>query len=215
MVGTLVGRRSDGLPVGGGRCRTGAAAGSRRLAADYERVFGRPLRLTTPNAGYELLKGILDNRPRMFNRHTDLINVVGDPHSVDPPIGISIPFSSLRLAEDPARGNLQVRAITRLTPAIGMLYPSLMNIAYRAPHPNAAKLLIRYLYGDEQGRLGMRPFFIVGNWPARLDITAEPEHPFIPDLKLPLRDLQFWLLDPVGVWEKSAEVQEWWMTHGR
>lgn len=182
------------------------------LAADYERVFGRPIRLTTPNAGYELLKGIINNRPRIFNRHTDLANVVGDPNSTNPPIGISIPFSTLRYAGDPARGNQQLRAITELTPAVGTLYPALMNIAFRAPHPNAAKLLMKYLYGDEEGGLGMAPFFIVGNWPARNDIPVLPQHPFVPDLSLPpLSELSFWILDPVGVWEKSAEVQEWWM----
>lgn len=181
------------------------------LAKDYERVFGEPIKLTTPNAGYELLKGILNNQPRIFNRHTDLANAVGDPNSTNPPIGISIPYSTLRYAGDPARGNPQLRALTKLTPAVGMLYPSLMNIAYKAPHPNAAKLLIKYLYGDTRGGLGMRPFFIVGNWPARTDIEVEPEHPFHPELSLPLSELKFWLLDPVGVWEKSAEVQEWWM----
>ncbi|MCR4426853.1 MAG: hypothetical protein NUW23_11825 [Firmicutes bacterium] len=97
------------------------------LARDYERVFGRPIRLTTPNAGYELLKGIIANRPRMFSRHTDLIKVVGDPSSTNPPLGISIPFSSLGYAEDPARGSLKLMAATKLTPAIGMLYPSLMK----------------------------------------------------------------------------------------
>lgn len=182
------------------------------LAADYERVFGRPIQLTTPNAGYELLKGIINNRPRIFSRHTDLAEVVGDPNSTNPPIGISIPLSSLRTAGDPARGNLQLRALTDITPAFGTIYPALMNIAYRAPHPNAAKLLMKYLYGDEQGRLGMAPFFIVGNWAARTDIVAEPEHPFVPDLRLPpLTELNYWLLDPVGVWEMSAEVQDWWM----
>ena len=89
------------------------------LADDYERVFGEPIQLTTPNAGYELLKGIMNNRPRIFNRHTDLANAVGDPNSTNPPIGISIPYSTLRYAGDPARGNPQLRALTELTPAVG------------------------------------------------------------------------------------------------
>lgn len=183
-----------------------------QLAEDYERVFGQPIRLTTPNAGYELLKGLINNRPRIFNRHTDLANAVGDPNSTNPPIGISIPFSTLRYAGDPARGNQQLRAITDLTPAVGSLYPALMNIAIKAPHPNAAKLLMKYLYGNEEGGLGMAPFFIVGNWPARDDIAVQPQHPFVPELTLPpLSEMNFWMMDPVGVWEMSAEVQEWWM----
>ena len=186
------------------------------LAEDYERVFGRPIRLTEPNAGYQLLKGILDNRPRIFSRHSDLADVVGDPNSTNPPLGISIPLSTLRSAGDPARGNLQFRALTDITPAFGIIYPALMNIAYKAPHPNAAKLMIKYFFGDEEGGLGMEPFFVVGNWPARIDITRQPEHPFVPELQLPpLTELNYWLLDPVGVWEKSAEVADWWLINSQ
>ena len=181
------------------------------LAADYQKVFGKPIRLTTPNAGYELLKGILANKPKIYARHTDLIKVVGDPNNTNPPLGISIPFSSLSYSDDPARGGLKLFAATSITPAIGMLYPSLMNITYKAPHPNAAKLLIKYLFGTPNGELGMRPFFVMGNWAARSDMVGEPEHPFIPNLTLPLKDLKFWLMDPVGIWNTSAEVQDWWM----
>jgi iron(III) transport system substrate-binding protein len=181
------------------------------LASDYQRVFGRPIRLTTPNAGYELLKGIIANKPRIYSRHTDLINVVGDPTNKNPPIGISIPFSSLGYAEDPARGSLKLMATTNITPTVGLLYPSLMNITYKAPHPNAAKLLIKYLFGDQYGGLGMKPFFIVGNWPARTDMLAEPKNEFLPNLSLPLKSMKFWMLDPIGIWKTSAEVQEWWM----
>lgn len=181
------------------------------LAADYQKVFGKPIRLTTPNAGYELLKGILANKPKIYARHTDLIKVVGDPNSANPPLGISIPFSSLSYSEDPARGGLKLFAATDITPAIGMLYPSLMNITYKAPHPNAAKLLIKYLFGNPQGELGMRPFFVMGNWAARNDMAKEPVHPFIPNLTLPLKNLKFWLMDPIGIWNTSAEVQDWWM----
>ncbi|MGB4007285.1 MAG: ABC transporter substrate-binding protein [Bacillota bacterium] len=181
------------------------------LARDYQRVFGRPIHLTTPNAGYELLKGIIANKPRIYSRHTDLINVVGDPTNKNPPIGISIPFSSLGYAEDPARGSLKLMATTNITPTVGLLYPSLMNITYKAPHPNAAKLLIKYLFGDQYGGLGMKPFFIVGNWPARTDMLAEPKNEFLPNLSLPLKSMKFWMLDPIGIWKTSAEVQEWWM----
>ena len=181
------------------------------LAKDYEREFGRPSRLTSPNAGYELLNGIFANRPKIYARHTDLIKVVGDPNSANPPIGISIPFSSLSYAEDPARGGLKLMVATDIKPAVGLLYPSLMNITYKAPHPNAAKLLIKYLFGTNKGELGMRPFFVVGNWAARIDMVEEPVHEYLPDVRLPLSDLNFWLMDPVGIWETSAEVQDWWM----
>ena len=121
------------------------------LARDYQRVFGRPIHLTTPNAGYELLKGIIANKPRIYSRHTDLINVVGDPTNKNPPIGISIPFSSLGYAEDPARGSLKLMATTNITPLWG--YYSQPYEHHMGSASNAAKLLIKYLFGDQYGDL--------------------------------------------------------------
>ncbi|NMB00687.1 MAG: hypothetical protein GX971_04085, partial [Firmicutes bacterium] len=40
---------------------TTIVANSDQLEAEYERFFGKPLKLTEENAGYQLLRGILDN----------------------------------------------------------------------------------------------------------------------------------------------------------
>lgn len=180
------------------------------LARDYERVFGQRIRLTTPNAGYELLKGILANRPRFFRRHGDALPVVGDPNSTEPRIGISMVFSQLRDVKDPERGNLQAWAVTQLTPYAGMSYPSLMNIANRAPHPNAAKLLIRYFFGDEKGGQGMAPFIVPGNWPARTDVRPPDDPHWIPYEKI-----NFKIMDPEAIWRLQTEVQDWWIANVR
>lgn len=180
------------------------------LARDYERVFGQRLRLTTPNAGYELLKGILANRPRLFRRHGDALPVVGDPNATEPRIGISMVFSQLRDVKDPARGNLQAWPVTQATPFAGMSYPSLMNIVIRAPHPNAAKLLIRFFFGDEKGGQGMAPFMVPGNWPARTDVRPPDDPHWIPYEKI-----AFKIMDPEAIWRLQTEVQDWWIANVR
>ena len=119
------------------------------LAEEHARVFGQPIRLTTPNAGYELLKGILNNRPRFYRRHGDMAPIVGDPDATDPPIGVSMVYSQLRDIKVPARGNLHFWPVTQAAPFAGMAYQSLMTIAYRAPHPNAAKLWMDYLLSQK------------------------------------------------------------------
>jgi iron(III) transport system substrate-binding protein len=189
---------------------TTIVASALSLARDYERVFGQKLRLTTPNAGYELLKGILNNRPRFYRRHGDLAPIVGDPNATDPPLGISMVFSQLRDIKDPARGNLQFWPVTQATPFAGMSYLSLMNIAYRAPHPNAAKLAIRFFFGDDRGGQGFAPFYIAGNWPVRTDVKPPDDPAWIPYDKV-----AFKLMDFVAVWRLQAEVQDWWIANVR
>lgn len=187
---------------------TQIVADHERFAADYQRVFGRPIRLTTPNAGYELLKGIIANRPRFYARHGDILPIVGDPNATNPPIAISMVFSQLRDLQDPARGNLQFWPVQRLTPWAGMSYLSLMNIAYRAPHPNAAKLAIKYFFGDQQGGLGFAPFNIGGNWPPRTDLDPPDERFWIP-----YNEIEFRLMDPQAIWDLQIQVQDWWIAN--
>ncbi|MDQ7850104.1 MAG: substrate-binding domain-containing protein [Armatimonadota bacterium] len=189
---------------------TTIVASALSLARDYERVFGQKLRLTTPNAGYELLKGILANRPRFYRRHGDMAPIVGDPNATDPPLGISMVFSQLRDIRDPARGNLQFWPVTQATPFAAMSYLSLMNIAYRAPHPNAAKLAVRFFFGDTRGGQGFAPFHIAGNWPVRTDVKP-PDDPHW----IPYEQINFKMLDYIAVWRLQAEVQNWWIANVR
>lgn len=156
------------------------------------------------------MKGILTNRPRFYRRHGDALPVVGDPNATEPRIGISMVFSQLRDVRDPERGNLQAWAVIQLTPYAGMSYPSLMNIAYRAPHPNAAKLLIRYFFGDEKGGQGMAPFIVPGNWPARTDVRPPDDPHWIPYEKI-----NFKIMDPEAIWRLQTEVQDWWIANVR
>jgi ABC-type Fe3+ transport system substrate-binding protein len=50
---------------------------SKQLADAYERHFGKKIALTTPNAGYEWIKGIIENRLVMFTSDTKMANALG------------------------------------------------------------------------------------------------------------------------------------------
>ena len=93
----------------------------------------------------------------------------------------------------------------------GHALSSLQNIAYKAPHPNAAKLMIKYLNGDEYGGLGLAPWFQEGNWPARQDIKVGHSHPVLGEINWPLDQINFWIMDPHAIWELQQDVQDWWM----
>jgi iron(III) transport system substrate-binding protein len=178
---------------------------SDEMEKDYARVFGKPLKLTTPNAGYEWVKMVYANGPK-FVKKVHEARYIGESGQKNAPLGVCWGFSNITYAENPKYGNLKFRPFTKLKPRIGTLYPSMINFAYKAPHPNATKLLIHWLMGDEKGAAGFTPWFVPGYWPARTDVKGASPHPFNPKLSWPLQDLKFWFIDAKGLWEKQKEV---------
>ncbi len=176
------------------------------MAAEYRRVFGRDIQLTTPNAGYEFVKRLAGNNPVLIARDSEG-RFVAEPQS-NPPVAVSFAFSRIRDAGDPSHGNLSWNVATELQPKIGMLYPSGANIPFRAPNPNGAKLVISWLLGDEQGGGGMTPWNVPGNWPSRIDVRDVPDHPFQPGKAWAVADLDFWLMDPAGLFAIQDQVLE-------
>lgn len=151
------------------------------MAAEYKRVFGKPIELTTDNAGYEWLRRIIQNEPQLFAKDKEVATVLGA--AGQEAVSISTSLSRYRQVGDPAKGNQQFWPAVDTTPKFSHVYPNLLNIVYKAPHPNAAKLFLHFLMGDEQGKAGYAPWFIIGNWPVRADIGNPPVHPFTPELE--------------------------------
>ena len=89
---------------------------------------------------------------------------------------------------------------------MGVSNPIGLNIAYKAPHPNAAKLMVRWIFGDEKGGSGYAPWFTPGNLPARTDIKEAAPHPFNPKLSWRVKDLNIWHLDARGVFREQINV---------
>lgn len=177
------------------------------MAEEYERVFGRPIELTTPNAGYEFIKRLANNEPRMIDRDSEG-RFIAERGQTNPPLGMSFAFSRIRDAGNPSHGDITWTVATDLTPRMGMLYPSGANIAYRAPNPNSAKLVIRWLLGDDEGGGGMTPWFVPGNWPSRVDVTSVPEHPFQDGKAWGVPELDWWYMDSRGLFKEKTNVLE-------
>jgi iron(III) transport system substrate-binding protein len=175
------------------------------MAKEYTRVFGKPLKLTTPNAGYEWIKMLFANEPKLV-RSGSKGRFIGKPGQAKPSLGVAWSLARITDSGNPKYGNLQLAPALTLKPKMGNIYPNLMNVLYKAPHPNAAKLLIRWLFGDEKGRSGNAPWFTPGNMPTRTDIKEAAPHPFNPKLSWRLKDLNLWFPDPKGIQEKQREV---------
>ena len=179
------------------------------MAEAYENYYGEEIELSTPNASYEWIRGVINNNPHVVPKSSDAYPLVGEQGQENPPIAIGVAMTHVRNAQDPAAGNPQFAPVTGVEPGSGaMVYPTLMNVAYNAPNPNAAKLLMHFLYGDEEGGEGYTPWFVPGEWPARQDVTETPEHPHDPELQYNLQDLNYWFMDAAEAWQIESEVFE-------
>ena len=177
---------------------------SDEMAKEYERVFGKPIELSkgVKNAGYEWLLRILRNDAVIAGSTNDVSNAVGQPGQQRPPVGMTA-FSRLRDKEKNPKLVFDVSYETR--PVIGVSTDVITAIANRAPHPHAAKLLIRWMMGDEKGGQGYKPYSVLGNIPVRTDQPA-------PKGSKRLNEMNVWGSDPEYVWAHGQEVRDFWRT---
>jgi iron(III) transport system substrate-binding protein len=84
---------------------------------------------------------------------------------------------------------------------MGIFKTSFLAIATNAPHPNAAKLFIRFILSEA----GFEPWNEIGTYPAAEGLPTAEEN-------LPLAELmpQVWEMDPVFDWENVSKVRDFW-----
>ena len=109
----------------------------------YEEFFGESIQLTTPNAGYEWIKRLLDNELRVQASFRDVADAVTN---ADPPF---LGFGTQSVYRDVISGQYDFELDTDVNPAILSARPIAM-VSY-TESPNTAKLLIRYLTSQEGG----------------------------------------------------------------
>ena len=173
------------------------------MEALYEEEFGEPIVLhETENAGYEFLKRLMDNGLILMSSGTPVTYAVGAPRQTEPPLGIIGP-SKLRLREE---SELYVDILWDVEPVSSYLSKQAVSIPIYSEHPNAAKLLIRWLYGDEEGGLGYAPFFDLGTWSPRIDVPQ----PF--DQK-ELSEMNLWVEDSAWLYENVVKFRDFWIQH--
>lgn len=168
-----------------------------QLAAAYKDYFGKEIKLTTPNAGYEWIKAILENNLILTTSDTktaESIGIKGQNKKYN--AGLFV-FSKLRYVESK---NLALQPIMDAQPFAGFYYPIYMLMSANARHPNAAKLFIEYLLTEE----GFKP------WSS--DMGTYSSNPNIPiqDGDYPMSTWVEILVaeDPAYCFENRAEVEE-------
>lgn len=156
------------------------------MAAAYESEFGEPID-DPDNAGEAWIEAVLANDV-VLTDDTDNVNAaVGAVGQEDPPIGITS-YSDRRDNEDEGWA-LQVA--DGVEPAPGIAFPAFLAPVKGAANPNAAKLVIEFMFGDgsETGGPAYEPFYVAGDYATRDDIAPHPD-------ALTLEELGAWVIDP-------------------
>lgn len=175
----------------------------KEMAAAYQAEFGKPLKYSkglkkavkkNPNLGKadaskEWMFQLLKNRPVYVGSTTKIYKNVSDVKQDNPPLAITT-FSKMRKYK---KGDFQGIPAYNVKPVFGVAYPTVLVIADRAPHPNAAKLLVRYMMEK-----GFKPWDVVGDFAARADVAKAQMEKF----KTPPFDkLNLWQIDQEQVYD--------------
>lgn len=176
-----------------------------QLAAAYKELTGEELTLSEgcENAGYEFLKRLHDNEPIFTSSSDEIAEAVGTKGQTNPPIGFCA-SSKLRKNID----NDWCLAPVNLYPTTGIPAINTLYIVEGCEHPNAAKLLIRFMLGGTDGDTsGYEPFNTLGGWPVRDDIEpAEGSTPY--------DELNVSAFDPVAIYDNINAVRDFWTLLG-
>ena len=175
---------------------------SDEMAQAYKDKYGEEIELTEENAGYEFVKRFIENDPVVISSGEDIVESIGQSGNESTHIGIA-PSSKLRHVE---QNNVPISAVFDLEPKISAIGTSAMYIADQAPHPNAAKLLIRWTMGEADGKsAGLEPFNKLGSWIPRDDI--ENPNP------ISIEEINAWHIDAEFYEKNYTTFRDFWLSN--
>lgn len=178
---------------------TTAAHQTDELAASYLEVYGKDWTTDsqygddTPDVGWLWLKKLTQNQ--MISGGDDAWSVMGSPDIKENIIGLFW-YSKYRKVID---GEAFFEPCVGMDPVVGIQKHNYLAILNQAPHPNAAKLYIKFALSQE----GIVPWNQVGQVSGRTDI--EPAEEAIPFLDLPV-----WQLDEDFTYANVAQYHDFY-----
>lgn len=151
------------------------------------------------NAAYEWIYRFFNNDLHFTTSTGSAAKQVGAPNQTDPPLGFLLSSAKLRYNED----GYHLGIADNVYPVSGTTKKIIINISKNSKSPNASKLAVAWLMGYKNGDGGIKPFNMIGQWPARKDIKAESGVSLSEVLK------KTWLVDSNTMknnYDKEAEV---------
>jgi iron(III) transport system substrate-binding protein len=174
-----------------------------KMAAAYQKEFGKPISISPgmKDAGQEWMMRFMKNDPVTLASTSKIFKGIAKAkQKKTPPIGFTT-FSRLRKLK---KGKYEAAAFFNMEPVFGVAYPTVFVIADQAPHPNAAKLLIRYMVGE-----GIWPWNVLGDYAARSDIEANQ----VKKYNIPSYDkVKLWAIDPANIYKTKVDYVNFYMS---
>lgn len=182
---------------------TGLVLDADALAEDYKRVFGEEIQLDgTENAGYELIKRLVANDLVFMSSSSEMVEAVGTRGQTNPPIA----YASSSKMRERVEKDFAIQVVSDVLPHTGIPALNTVYIVNEAPHPNGAKLLIRWLLGEADGKgEGFVPFNTIGGWPIRDDVQPV-------EGAVPLSEVNIQSFDANAIYHKIQEVSDFWIS---
>ena len=151
----------------------------------------------TPNAGWLWVKKLAKNQNVVLQPGGDEVIEAVASLGMTEPAGLAM--TSYSKVRDTAKGEIAFGACNGLKPTMGTSGVTYLGIANNAPHPNAAKLYIKFALTEE----GREPWNVLGNWPGRTDLEPPEGAPAFSDAGL-------WPEDPVLIYKTASLVRDFW-----
>ncbi len=174
------------------------------MAKAYKDLYGKNLVAKEKNAGWEFLKRLFENGLLTMNSDGDIGDAVGAAGQKDPPVGM-ITMTKMR---DNIDKNLKLATCQGLAPYMGYALPTYALIVKNAPHPNAAKLFVRYVCTPE----GIAPWTVdsVGGYSSNSSAFVNPANEGSWNEWLP----KLLRLDNRNAMKLRQEVLDFWLVYG-
>lgn len=174
------------------------------IRADYEREFGKPLSEYTcgrESAAYELLYRVLKSDVTFTSSSDEVCESVAGPGVTEKKLGYGA-SSKIRKNKD----NGWTLAPINILPSTGIPNPNNLYIVNEAPHPNAAKLLVRWMTGETDGKgAGFAPFNTQGGWSVRDNVP-------LAEGSTPLSEINYWNFEPMFIYENIQNMTDFILT---
>ncbi len=181
------------------------------MAEAYQALYGKPWTedelagadesgMAPENAGYLWLKKVAYNGVVVLD-DGDLVDAAFAglelPAGEEPGFG----WTGYSTYEATLEGELNMMPCFGMEPVMGIFKTSFLGIANNAPHPNAAKLFIRFALSEA----GFDPWNEIGSYPAAEGLPVFEDN-------LPLAELlpQVWEMDPIFDWANVSTVRDFW-----
>lgn len=143
---------------------------NKMMEESYFNLYGKKLTLNqNENAGVLFIKKLIENDLVLVNSGAEVIELVGTPNQVSPPVGITI-SSKIRKKDI----GYCIEPIYDMDCFCGTYSPNSIMLAGGCKNINAAKLFIRWILGETDGQgEGYKPYLTDGTWSVRTDVHSK------------------------------------------